>query len=513
SSTAMDKGPSLKFVNISECEIFLIRYFSREFDDRAFFLPSQFDSLKAVEKSSKASPSWRLPNEYCSRTLEGFVNDCEMEEIIRKLSVANIECGGSGTVSPLTKYFGIVPQFSNDDESDNIRSKMKLCVDLLLCLLSLAIDYRDVWSVSRFFGRVCAQALPALRKRSEQTDGSLNITSVLISYVMTSSLEGNHGDDPILSANFSTIKSFTETIMKMTDLLQGDLSPDVAVHQSIKVAMSYLRSVKCLVDDLNELSKVQTFVNKHLAEVEANFTTLSTLASNNYQNMSIYTEKHILAFALRDRLVCLGCITDIGAASPLFKSPAVTSAAACTQSPLEKSSINDEAQHTPSTVSQNRRSRFLPFIDFDTPESGGVVITTVGALNPRIVENVRGDDKENLDVDAIVMLEGYKKKQHTPIRPKAKNARLRLRSMNRECGKAIICEKNEGSLMNAAGGGENSGHAVVNGKRMPDASCKLKFRTTETKNPRKVNGKGKMTKLSSGQTRLTAFFGTGCNSK
>uniref|UniRef100_A0A914R1Z6 Uncharacterized protein n=1 Tax=Parascaris equorum TaxID=6256 RepID=A0A914R1Z6_PAREQ len=89
------------------------------------------------------------------------------------------------------------------------------------------------------------------------------------------------------------------------------------------------------------------------------------------QNMSIYTEKHILAFALRDRLVCLGCITDIGAASPLFKSPAVTSAAACTQSPLEKSSINDEAQHTPSTVSQNRRSRFLPCASWSFLCSGG----------------------------------------------------------------------------------------------------------------------------------------------
>lgn len=49
------------------------------------------------------------------------------------------------------------------------------------------------------------------------------------------------------------------------------------------------------------------------------------------------------------------------------------------------------------------------FCSFDTPESGGVVVTTVGALNPRIVENVYGDDKENLDVDAIVVLEDCKK--------------------------------------------------------------------------------------------------------
>uniref|UniRef100_A0A9J2PW08 Uncharacterized protein n=1 Tax=Ascaris lumbricoides TaxID=6252 RepID=A0A9J2PW08_ASCLU len=508
SGIAMDKGQHLKFVNICECEIFLVRYFSREFDDRAFFLPSQFDTLKAIEKSSKASSSWRLPSEYCSRTLEGFVNDYEMKEIIQKLSVANIECGGSEIVSPLTKHFGIVPQFSNDDESDDICSKMKLCVDLLLCLLSLAIDYRDVWSVSRFFGRVCAQALPALRKRSEQTDGSLNITSVLISYVMTSSLEGSHGDDPVLSANFNTIENFTETIMKMTDLLQDDLSPNVAVRQSIKVAISYLHSMKCFVD-LNELSKVQTFINKHLAEVEANFTALSTLASNNYQNMSIYTKKHVLAFALRDRLVCLDCIADIGAASPLFKSPAVASTAACMQSPVEKSTINEGAQHTPRTSSQNRRSRFLPF---DTPESGGVVVTTVGALNPRIVENVYGDDKENLDVDAIVVLEDCKKKRHTPIRPKAKNAPLRLRDMNRKCAKAIICEKNEESLMNAAGGGKNSGHPVTD-KRMLNASYKSIFDTTEATNTRKANGKGKMTKLSNGQTKLTTFFGTACYSE
>lgn len=56
----------------------------------------------------------------------------------------------------------------------------------------------------------------------------LVLFKVLISYVMTSSLEGSHGDDPVLSANFNTIKNFTETIMKMTDLLQDDLSPKFA---------------------------------------------------------------------------------------------------------------------------------------------------------------------------------------------------------------------------------------------------------------------------------------------
>lgn len=53
SGIAMDKGRHLKFINICECEIFLVRYFSREFDDRAFFLPSQFDALKAIEKVSQ----------------------------------------------------------------------------------------------------------------------------------------------------------------------------------------------------------------------------------------------------------------------------------------------------------------------------------------------------------------------------------------------------------------------------------------------------------------------------
>lgn len=63
---------------------------------------------------------------YCDYFIEKVLTVffLKMKEIIQKLSVANIECGGSEIVSPLTKHFGIVPQFSNDDESDDICSKM-----------------------------------------------------------------------------------------------------------------------------------------------------------------------------------------------------------------------------------------------------------------------------------------------------------------------------------------------------------------------------------------------------
>lgn len=66
--------------------------------------------------------------------------------------------------------------------------------------------------------------------------------------------------------------------------------------------------------------------------------------------------------------------------------------------------------------------------------------------------------------------------------------------------------------MNAAGGGKNGGHPVTD-KRMLNASYKSIFDTTEATNTRKANGKGKMTKLSNGQTKLTTFFGTACYSE
>ncbi|VDM27488.1 unnamed protein product [Toxocara canis] len=275
-------GAGLQFVNIQECEIFLVRYFSREFEDRAFFLPSQIDTLKTIEKSCKAASSWRMDSDHCASVALNFHEVPEVKMLINKLSEVDIQCGGCKSVSTFCGHFGIVPKFMNDEERDETGSKMRQCIDLLLCLLSPAVDYRDVWSVARFFGRVCAKVLPPLRRRAEQTSGHLNIMSVLLSYVMTSVLDGTGGDDPILSANFAVLKNFTDTITKMTDLLQDDLHPTVAIREMVTTAVTYLRSLKCFTG-LTELCKVQKFVTKQLANIEANFATLSALACNDYQ--------------------------------------------------------------------------------------------------------------------------------------------------------------------------------------------------------------------------------------
>ncbi|VDK47754.1 unnamed protein product [Anisakis simplex] len=402
----------LSFVNSQECEVFFVRYFSRLFDDRAFFMASQITALEAVEKACKAAPSWRMAADHCVNALEKLSTDSETNALISNLNKAVIECDESGNTSLFCERFNIIPRYKNNELADEIPPKMKFCIDLILCLLSSSIDYRDVWSVTRFFGRVCDEVLPALRRRAEETNGNLNIMSqyiqILLSYVMTAEFNGTRGDDDILSANFTILKKFTGTITNMSDVLQDD-SPPTSFDQ---ISVEILVHPFCF--NLNSTFRYSALCYRTNRFVEADHTKIASKDFNILffpQDLSIYTKNHVVAFALRDRLICLNCISDMGAASPLFRSPSLNTEVICTQLSSDCNGKSEkEEKSTPSRSSDHERhTRFVTFIDFDTPESNTEqVVTTACSVDSGVVEDISESEKENLDPDAVVILERCK---------------------------------------------------------------------------------------------------------
>uniref|UniRef100_A0A0N5AXV7 CUE domain-containing protein n=1 Tax=Syphacia muris TaxID=451379 RepID=A0A0N5AXV7_9BILA len=331
---------SLRFVDITECELFLSRFFALEYDGRLNVKPEQQCILESIERSSKTDPVWRLPNNYIEESLKKLVTENELF-----LSIApslTLICDGCERASILQQNKQLLLEFTGKIVEEEIGSDLRLCLDLVLAVLSAVIDSCDVWSVLRFFGRVCPEILPPLRRKSQDTEGQLNIMSVLISYVMTAEFDDNKGDDPILSKNFNVIKEFTDTIVMLADEIQKNEKPSGQnlhtycgkdlVEVIIKKAIRYLTSVREL-SEIKGFIKVVDFLTKHLNEIDENFVACKKLVGDwtqarvkNYlrRSQEAYTNTHVFAFALRDRLVCMNPFGDLGLISPLFKTPLST---------------------------------------------------------------------------------------------------------------------------------------------------------------------------------------------
>lgn len=444
----MSEG-QLKFVDLTECEIFLTRFFAEEYDGRMYIKPEQIEVVQSIEKSSKTDPTWRLPDNYREDAVDKLIagNEC-FQSVATSLSMS---CAGGETVSGAIGSSKATVKFTNENPIEEISPKLKVCLDLVLTMISSAIDSCDVWSVSRFFGRVCPEILPPLRRKAQETEGQLNIMSILISYAMNASLEENKGDDPILSANFPLIKEFTDTAVSLADELQRieqpahsgakEMTHKELIQLIIKRSVKYLMSVRKL-SSLTTFTKVYPYLNKHLDEISNNFDYLKGVAVDRKQKRAeaAYSDAHLLAFALRDRLVCLDVFSDLGPVSPLFKTPAAVPLKEARSKAIR---IDSESTPTGPKKEEQKKTRAKVFTKLELPEvessavaiaspvqSVATPIATSTALEDSgiVLDESLEDNKENVDPNALILIEEESKAKKQPAPPAKKG--LSVRNLN-----------------------------------------------------------------------------------
>ncbi|VIO85983.1 Uncharacterized protein BM_BM9483 [Brugia malayi] len=306
----------MEFIDVDEMELFMSRYLVTVYDDRLYIRRDHMQTLSAINKLSNVSFDSILPDDFISIVFEYMK-----------------------------------------------RQDKKSCLNVMHCLLSLAVSLHDPWSTTRLLNKVCPKVLPALRRSAQASMGYLDIMSVLISYVMTAPVEGDCNVDVELHANFPVLKKLVDTVITMNETLQSGTQSNQAVKSALQIAAEFMVIIPNYTNP-SVINKMIIYLNKNIEQISANFAAISsTIWNNEYQTKTPnQTDAYVIAVSLCDRLTCLNVAEDIGVVSPLFKTPN-NKAVSNPLTPLNQKVVAEE------TTPDMQERRIANFINIDTPIS------------------------------------------------------------------------------------------------------------------------------------------------
>ncbi|VBB30584.1 unnamed protein product [Acanthocheilonema viteae] len=353
----------MKFVDIEEMELFMCRYMVKVYDDRLYIKKDHIQALSAINKISNVSFGSILPDDFISTVFECIRREKELYISEQSSSVLSATCDGNKRSTLLDSFPYITLYFTSDDASDTLAPSLRSYLNLIHCLLSLAVSLYDPWSATRLLSKVCPKVLPALRRCAQESMGHLNIMSVLISYVMTAPGDDHHNVDVELHANFPALKNFVDTVIAMNETLRDDMQPNETVKSVLKMAAEFMVTIPNYTN-LSVMNRMIVYLNKNIDQLSTNFILInSTIISNEYQTKtSNQTGAYVLAISLCDRLTCLNVTEDIGVVSPLFKTPNNKTVVSSPVTPVNQKVVAEQ-NATPDL----QESRIASFINIDTP--------------------------------------------------------------------------------------------------------------------------------------------------
>ncbi|EFO21822.1 hypothetical protein LOAG_06666 [Loa loa] len=412
------EGQCMGFVDIEEMELFMSRYMVMVYDDRLYIGKDRMRSLSAINKISNVSFGSILPDDFISTTFEclkeqdkGLLYTPEQSS-----AVLSAKCDGYKRSTLLDNLPYIAVYFTNDDASDTLSPSLRSYLNLMHCLLSLAVSLYDPWSATRLLSKVCPKVLPALRRSAQESMGYLNIMSVLISYVMIAPVEDDHNTDVELRVDFPVLKNFVDTVMAMHEALQNDTQPNEAVKSALKMAAKFMVTIPNYTSP-SVMNKMIVYLNKNIEQLSANFALInSTVMSNKYQTKtSNQTDAYVITISLCDRLTCLNVIEDIGVISPLFKTPNSKDVVSNPVTPVNRKEIAKQ-----NATSNVQEIRIASFINIDTPLSRSLArVENYDDLTVPLKENI-----------PVIPESLEKKTSHKALIPISKKKKFSCRKLN-----------------------------------------------------------------------------------
>ncbi|EJW88055.1 hypothetical protein WUBG_01032 [Wuchereria bancrofti] len=357
----------MEFIDVEEMELFMSRYLVMVYDDRLYIRRDHMGALSAINKLSNVSFDSILPDDFISTVFEYMIK--RDKELLytseQSSSILSIKCGGCKRSTLFDSFPYITVCFIDDDTSDTLSPSLKSYLNVMHCLLSLAVSLHDPWSATRLLSKVCPKVLPALRRSAQESMGYLNIMSVLISYVMTAPVEDDCNIDVELHANFPVLKKLVDTVITMNETLQSGTQSNQAVKCALQIAAEFMVIIPNYTNP-SVMNKMIIYLNKNVEQLSANFAVISsTIWNNEYQTKtSNQTDAYVIALSLCDRLTCLNVAEDIGVVSPLFKTPNNKAVVSNPLTPINQKVVAEEI-----TTPDMQERRIANFINIDTPIS------------------------------------------------------------------------------------------------------------------------------------------------
>uniref|UniRef100_A0A915PNI2 Uncharacterized protein n=1 Tax=Setaria digitata TaxID=48799 RepID=A0A915PNI2_9BILA len=383
----------VEFVSAEELELFMSRYMVAVYDDRLYLRKSCMQVLSTINKVSNVSFDSVLPDDFTSNVFE-YMRRRHQEIYTSGQSspVLIAKCDGCKRSTLFDDFPCIAVHFTSDDASDTFGPLLKSYLNFMHCFLSLAVSLYDPWSAVRILNKVCPEVLPALRRSAQKSMGNLNIIGVsalaipqislldavitldvfdvsyflkvLISYIMTATVDDYHNGDVEFRANYHVLKQFIDTVVAMNEILREDMQPNEAVKSAVNVATKFMAVIPNCTNS-SVMTKMITYLNRNIEQLSTNFRVMnSTVMNNKYQTKtSNQTSAYVIAISLCDRLACLNVIENIGVISPLFKTPKNKAVVSSPISSVGKKALAEKNDLTPEIV----KSRIADFISIDTP--------------------------------------------------------------------------------------------------------------------------------------------------
>ncbi|KAK6109731.1 hypothetical protein QQG55_37150 [Brugia pahangi] len=403
----------MEFIDVDEMELFMSRYLVMVYDDRLYIRRDHMQTLSAINKLSNVSFDSILPDDFISTVFEYMKRQDKklLHTPEQSSSVLSIKCGGCKRSTLLDSFPYITVCFLDDDASDTLSPSLKRCLNVMHCLLSLAVSLHDPWSTTRLLNKVCPKVLPALRRSAQASMGYLDIMSVLISYVMTAPVEGDCNVDVELHANFPVLKKLVDTVITMNETLQSGIQSNQAVKSALQIAAEFMVIIPNYTNP-SIMNKMIIYLNKNIEQLSANFAAISsTIWNNEYQTKTPnQTDAYVIAVSLCDRLTCLNVAEDIGVVSPLFKTPNNKAVVSNPLTPLNQKVVVEKI-----TTPDMQERRIANFINIDTPISRSLdKVEMFNNLTASLKENILAIPKNSERKNFPKALISISKKKELP---------------------------------------------------------------------------------------------------
>ncbi|PAV81206.1 hypothetical protein WR25_14562 isoform B [Diploscapter pachys] len=308
----MDK---IKFVSDLELAIFLFRRFSEKFETRQLVKIAHLPTVSRLEQIIQQKPDWRI----CENELQDLISNHFLTDELRG-AFDNFEfiVAGDRENEWIEEKFELKISKAEENIVENVED-FKEHIDLIGCILSLAIDQKNSWSASRLFTILCPQILPTLKKLA--ADGRLTIFQTLLSYVMKSNIADNYDStNEVLNEHIHFLRQFDRAIDKIQEQIGNtEGCSKRSLLQSVNIAAQFLLST----DKFSFCSKIRTaqnFLKTHIEEVHRNFKIFNNISSRVCKKPIFISEAQLICYHFLDRLTALDTIeVKQNSVSPNFK--------------------------------------------------------------------------------------------------------------------------------------------------------------------------------------------------